>query len=221
MLHLRGSVAAGTRTARISATGICRGDPTVLWPDVGTADRVPVRSPSGGGAERRSREGEAGAVVAMEGRIKRDMKRRTSESATRRSMADDIVLFARACTYCVAVRIALWMMPTRALLRLVHRRVEEVAGLDGSAGSAAQRIAWSVRAAGRRLPYTTCLVEALAAQLLLARRGVHSGLRIGVQRDDEGRFEAHAWVDVKGEVIVGARPGMRYHVLPDLAKTLE
>jgi hypothetical protein len=44
---------------------------------------------------------------------------------------------------------------------------------------------------------SNCLVQSLTLQRLLRRRGIKSQLRIGVRRQ-QGRFEAHAWVEFAG-----------------------
>ena len=67
-----------------------------------------------------------------------------------------------------------------------------------------QRIVWAVRTAARAFPMiSTCLTNALAAHVLLARRGYVSNLRIGVTRDDKGEFTAHAWLEQEGEILIG------------------
>jgi hypothetical protein len=43
----------------------------------------------------------------------------------------------------------------------------------------------------------------LAAQILLARAGVPSTLRLGVRKDPGGKFQAHAWLEWRGETILG------------------
>lgn len=48
----------------------------------------------------------------------------------------------------------------------------------------------------------SCLSQALAAWWLLARRGVVTSVRIGVQKDRRG-FSAHAWVERDGMIIMG------------------
>jgi hypothetical protein len=148
------------------------------------------------------------------------MQRRKIGVAIRRLVGGDGPILVRALVCCVLVRIAVWVVPSRTLLRHVRKRVDAVESSKVGSTLSIDRIAWSVRAAGRRVPRATCLVQALAVQLLLARSGHHSELRIGVIRDDAGAFAAHAWVVAGGKVIVGARRGMRYHVLPDLAHTL-
>jgi hypothetical protein len=58
--------------------------------------------------------------------------------------------------------------------------------------------------AGRVVPGSTCLSEALTAWLLLTRGGAAPVLRIGVI--DNSRFEAHAWVECDDVTLVGGRP---------------
>ena len=73
------------------------------------------------------------------------------------------------------------------------------------------RIAWAVSAVARRLPSrTTCLVEALAAEAMLRRRGFAPTLRIGVREpgSDATLLEAHAWVECAGSVVIGGRANL-------------
>jgi hypothetical protein len=39
--------------------------------------------------------------------------------------------------------------------------------------------------------------------VLLARRGHPALLRIGVLKGEEGRLEAHAWLESKGRIVIG------------------
>jgi len=58
-----------------------------------------------------------------------------------------------------------------------------------------------VNIAGNHAPWpSTCLTRSLLLGWLLGRRGVRSELRIGV-RLDEGRLDAHAWVEYEGKPI--------------------
>ncbi len=149
------------------------------------------------------------------------MRRKSFGVTLRRLAGGDGPILMRALVYCVIVRIAVSFVPSRTLLRYVRERVDAVEDAAANAPHRLDRIAWSVRAAGRRIPRATCLVQALTVQLLLARSGYHSELRIGVIRDDAGAFAAHAWVVAGGKIIVGYRRGMKYHVLPDLVHTLQ
>jgi transglutaminase superfamily protein len=50
---------------------------------------------------------------------------------------------------------------------------------------------------------SNCLVRALAAGIVLKRYGYPSELKIGVTRPVSGRFEAHAWLESGGNVVIG------------------
>jgi hypothetical protein len=80
------------------------------------------------------------------------------------------------------------------------------------------RIVWAVSAAGRVVPGgKPCLPLAMASQWLLTRRGFVTDLRIGVMRDDSGRLEAHAWVELNGRILIGQTPSLeRFERLPAL-----
>jgi hypothetical protein len=50
---------------------------------------------------------------------------------------------------------------------------------------------------------------------MLSRRGWPSTLEVGVARDERGVFQAHAWVEHAGQVIVGQLPDLsRFAKLP-------
>ncbi len=58
-----------------------------------------------------------------------------------------------------------------------------------------------VNGAAHRLPgRPACLSRSVTLWWLLRRRGIDSAIRIGV-RTAEGRFEAHAWVELGGVVL--------------------
>jgi hypothetical protein len=73
----------------------------------------------------------------------------------------------------------------------------------------------AVRRAARRLPGTTCLVDALAAELMLRRRGVPSTLHIGVRAPLAATpLDAHAWLECGGTVVVGGQADVaEYRIL--------
>jgi len=84
-----------------------------------------------------------------------------------------------------------------------------------------ERVAWAVHHASRIVPRATCLTQALAAQIMLARRGLPAMVHIGVRRDDTSTFEAHAWLTFRGVVILGNRSELadRYAQLAEYGPT--
>jgi hypothetical protein len=76
------------------------------------------------------------------------------------------------------------------------------------------RVVEAVRRASRHVPRATCLTQAIASEIMLARHGHSSNLRIGVTKDAKGVFGAHAWLEVQGRVVIGDVDLENYTVLP-------
>jgi hypothetical protein len=68
----------------------------------------------------------------------------------------------------------------------------------------ANLVVWAVSVVARRLPGTTCLSEAVTAEMLLRRHGRAPILRIGVKSGHLRVPDAHAWVECDGLVVMGA-----------------
>lgn len=120
-------------------------------------------------------------------------------------------LLAKAALLLVAIRVGLSALPFPTMRRLLAAAARIPVGLRKAEPSYTERVVWSVEAAGRRLPAaSTCLTQALATQLLLARRGQPALVRIGVTRGEGGKFEAHAWVECGDEVVIGGHELERY-----------
>jgi hypothetical protein len=114
-----------------------------------------------------------------------------------------------------AIRVALWTLPFRSVYGAVCSRGPSPR--RAAAGEPApERIVWAVEVAARRVPRATCLVRALAAQALLARHGHASQLRLGVARGASRAFEAHAWLEADGRILIGGATRERYVPLPSL-----
>lgn len=62
---------------------------------------------------------------------------------------------------------------------------------------------WAIGAASRRIPRATCLVRALAAQWLLAWAGHCAEIRVGVRRGGPLPYQAHAWLEIDHQVVLG------------------
>jgi len=58
----------------------------------------------------------------------------------------------------------------------------------------------------RFVPGASCLTQAVAAQLVLARLGYQSDMRVGVRQDETGQIRAHAWLLSVDKVILGGHP---------------
>lgn len=128
----------------------------------------------------------------------------------------ELGLFTAALPLVAAVRLALWILPSRTILRLV-RRFEAVRVADSARPRiSAARVAWAIEAVSRRIPGATCLTQALSAKLLLWCFGQHAQLCLGVARTSAGTFRAHAWLERDGRPVLGGAGIQSFVRLPEL-----
>ena len=67
------------------------------------------------------------------------------------------------------------------------------------------RVRQAVTMAARNVPWNAvCLPQAMAAKVMLARRGCGSSFHLGADFDAQGKLIAHAWLVAGGTVVVGA-----------------
>jgi hypothetical protein len=118
------------------------------------------------------------------------------------------------------IRLGLWLLVFQTLQGLLLRMRWKSARLREADPSSLERIAWAIRVAGRYVPGVTCLVQALAAQVLLEQEGHPACLCIGVAKDKNGRLQAHAWTESGGKVVVGGGNLSSYTLLSPAEKKL-
>jgi Transglutaminase-like superfamily len=104
--------------------------------------------------------------------------------------------------------------------------VEE--GLDTQQSNTASRIGWVVGTASLRTPWaSTCLVQTLAAAMMLRRRRIPFALCLGVARNAD-HIIAHAWLRCGDAILTGSNGHERFaqistfslaHVEPSLIRT--
>jgi hypothetical protein len=129
------------------------------------------------------------------------------------SLADKLLLF-RCVLAVAAIRLGLLLFSYNTIRRWLAVSPSPVPASD----AVAKRFGWGVETAGRLVPGATCLTQAFAGQVLLARAGYNSQMRIGVAEDAKGEFIAHAWLISDGRVVVGGSSEdlQRYVSLADL-----
>jgi len=114
----------------------------------------------------------------------------------------------RAGLLVAVIRVGLAVLPFRRMLRAVRRAARPHTGSRPRSGRPSQfdkdLAVWAVEAAGRRLLTSNpCLPQALAVLILFRRAGEDAELHMGVSRDGDGPFEAHAWIESDGKVVIG------------------
>ena len=109
-------------------------------------------------------------------------------------------LLLRAIALVAVVRIALWTLPFR-WVRLVVGRKRAVS--PELATIRVEHLAWAVQAAARRIPGASCLTQAISLQYLMTLAGHDAEVHIGVAKDAARGFQAHAWVEHGGAILLG------------------
>jgi hypothetical protein len=99
-------------------------------------------------------------------------------------------------------RLALLVLPFRRIAPWLSRQPRGARpDLDPVFARAIRR---AVTTAARHVPWSaTCLPQAMAAKMMLARRGCASTLHLGVARTGADGLFAHAWLEAGGRIIVG------------------
>jgi hypothetical protein len=123
---------------------------------------------------------------------------------------DRRALLVEAVLWLVAARVVLIAVPFPVLARrfgdFVPPSDPRAIGLKrGSAREAelAAEIGWAVTRAARHAPLrAVCLPQAIAARVMLKRRGVASVMHFGAAKQAE-RLDTHAWLEAAGVEVTG------------------
>ena len=123
-------------------------------------------------------------------------------------------LIARAFGWVVFYRLSLWLLPFAQLKRFFN--LQEAAKAERASVPREQiaGIVSAVKAVSRFVPAASCLTQALAVRRLLAAAGQSSQLKFGVIKNSE-KFEAHAWVEIGGRIVIGRLPHQRQFAVLD------
>lgn len=115
-------------------------------------------------------------------------------------------------------RLVLLLIPFRSLARRfgtfvppTDPRVALARSGDGAAQAAlAREIGWAVTTAARHLPFrAVCLPQAMAAWMMLRRRGVPSVIHFGASKGADV-LATHAWLDAAGIEVTGFPVGGQF-----------
>ncbi|MBF4475236.1 lasso peptide biosynthesis B2 protein [Methanobacterium formicicum] len=101
----------------------------------------------------------------------------------------------------IRIRIMIWLFP----FSTVQNRVQNIARNHNSTTKnkiSMSRLRIMVMAASKYVPHATCLVQALAGYILFSKYGYTTSIKIGVLNEN-GEFEAHAWLEHDEKVVLG------------------
>ena len=125
----------------------------------------------------------------------------------RLSTAEQFLLL-RTVVLVAAIRVGLWILPFRVVQRFTFR-----ARKKKQTPYSLEQFIWAVRATSCYVPRATCLTQAMAAQILLLRAGYDPKVKIGVAKNEKKLFEAHAWLVLGDQVLIGGTEVERYTAL--------
>ena len=115
------------------------------------------------------------------------------------------VLFIEAVFWLGLARLAVLMVPFRFIAPLLGRHKADTP--EQSMPGPLKQISQAVNIMSRHLPWECkCLAQAIAAKMILKRKGFSSTLYLGMARDEK-KFKAHAWVR-SGNIIVTGHCGL-------------
>ncbi|HZK80688.1 MAG TPA: lasso peptide biosynthesis B2 protein, partial [Humisphaera sp.] len=121
-------------------------------------------------------------------------------------------LLAEAVACLLAARLALIFIPFPRLAQRLGTFVPPSDPRVAQAANAvpqdqtqlAEEIGWAVTRAARYVPFkAVCLPQAMAARVMLKRRGVKSVMHFGAAKGAEKPLDAHAWLDAAGVEVTG------------------
>jgi hypothetical protein len=119
-------------------------------------------------------------------------------------------LFIQSVFLVAAVRLGLWLLPFGIVRQLLRRATQPPALSSERNPAIIDQIAWAVTRASLFVPVSTCLTQALAAQILLRWHGLPARVHMGVAKDAHNCLVAHAWTESGGRVVVGGSGLGRY-----------
>jgi hypothetical protein len=98
------------------------------------------------------------------------------------------------------VRIMLSILPFKVIKQIIKKFT--VIPNNNAPKYPIEKLTWSINVMSSYTPKVTCLNQALAAKILLSQYHYPSDVKVGVSKD-EGKFEAHAWLESDNKLILG------------------
>ncbi|MBU0944526.1 MAG: lasso peptide biosynthesis B2 protein [Proteobacteria bacterium] len=128
------------------------------------------------------------------------------------------VFFCHALLLLTRYRIRLQTTSLEKLIELV-RQETQCYRQQKKTDLALHRLSRLIQIAAKLVPFSTCLSNALAGQVLFTANNHPTTLHIGVRNTPEKGFEAHAWLTLDGAILLGHLPDLRsYKELPSIQK---
>ncbi|ELS02521.1 hypothetical protein Xen7305DRAFT_00022350 [Xenococcus sp. PCC 7305] len=114
----------------------------------------------------------------------------------------DRILVIKATILLGLIRLGLKFLHLKTLRKCLNK-ISQSSQKPNRESISIYKIIWSVTTASSYMPQVKCLARALAAKTLLEQQGYSATICIGVAKDQQQTFIAHAWVECKGRVVIG------------------
>lgn len=132
-------------------------------------------------------------------------------SAERRLVLEAAILMGLA-------RMIVLTVPFRWVASVLERKSAEEKD-EQTSGQKIKKVAWAVRRTSLYTPWrSNCLAQAIAAKYMLRRRRISNTLYMGMAKNPQGEFEAHAWLRSGETIITGGSDLERYAILAVFAE---
>ena len=126
-------------------------------------------------------------------------------------------LLVKAALLLCGIRFAFRLLPFPTLRRAIAKLTPGNGRLLRPSPTYIDTVVRAVSTASRYVPSATCLNQSLVAKILLVRYGHLSNLHIGVVKGKKGEFQAHAWLECAGRIVIGDSGDLsRYTLLPSI-----
>lgn len=121
-------------------------------------------------------------------------------------------LIAEAAGWLLLARLALVFVPFPVIARRLGafvpptdpRVAAAAAAADAADAALAREISWAVTRGAAHVPFkAVCLPQAMAARIMLRRRGIASVMHFGAAIGRDKPLDAHAWLDAAGVKVTG------------------
>ncbi|MBF0497793.1 MAG: lasso peptide biosynthesis B2 protein [Deltaproteobacteria bacterium] len=124
------------------------------------------------------------------------------------------LLLLEASLFLGLARLAIMVLPFRRIApHLGQYMAVSPEEIDQENSTELRGIAQAIDTAGRHLPWECkCLVQAMAAKVMLRRRRIPCTLYLGLAKDQSRNLQAHAWLR-SGRLILTGRNGMETYTV--------
>ena len=123
----------------------------------------------------------------------------------------DRFLLLEVATVLIFIRVGLQFIRFQTL----HNLLAKIAQPKQNKQVSIYKIIWAITIVSPHIPGVKCLARAIAAQVILSKQNYPNQLRIGIGKDNQGQFIAHAWVESRGKTVIGGIGNMSkyYNIL--------